>query len=64
MASRKQSELFENLLNEKDFGDKDINELREQFNELTKKNASEWIERALELDDKDEEGGEVVNPPF
>jgi hypothetical protein len=48
MASTKQIELFRRLTEDRDFGTNDVNELRQKFADLTDRNASTWIERALE----------------
>jgi len=65
-VSQQQVNFFDELLNEKQFPEgTNENTLREQFAELSKKNGSEWIERAIALDKKDDgEGGEKVDAPF
>ena len=49
MASPKQIELFRRLSDDRDLGPiGDMPKLRDQFGALTDKNASAWIERALD----------------
>ena len=65
MASSKQIQFFDNLLDEKQFpGGTDTATLRTQFAALDKSNASSWIEKALKLPDKGEEASEEVPAPF
>ena len=66
MATAKQIELFRKLTEDRDFGpEAQINELRSTFGTLTDRNASAWIERALDLPkrvDADEEASHVPAP--
>ena len=64
MATKAQAEFFDKLLNEREFGDKDIAKLSEQFSTLTDKAASDWIERALSLPKRDGSVGKDSPPPF
>lgn len=66
-VSQQQVNFFDELLNEKQFPEDGptTDELREQFAGLSKKNGSEWIERAIALPKKDDsEGTEKVDAPF
>lgn len=66
-VSQQQINFFDELLNEKQFPEDgpSNDELREQFAALSKKNGSEWIERAIGLPKKDDSEGSVkVNAPF
>lgn len=66
-VSQQQINFFDELLNEKQFPEDgpSNDELREQFATLSKKNGSEWIEKAISLPKKeDSEGGEKVAAPF
>lgn len=63
-VTKKQIDLFDKMLSEKDFGDKSPDILRQQFATLSKSNASEWLERALQLPDRDESGRPHVPPAF
>lgn len=65
MASSKQIQFFDNLLDEKQFPPgTDTAALRAQFATLDKSNASAWVEKALNLPDKGEEASEAVPPPY
>jgi hypothetical protein len=64
MPSKAQEDFFENLLKDRDFGDKDTTEIAVQFLKLGPKSASEWIERALSLPKKDESDETKIPPPF
>lgn len=59
MATESQKAFFKNLTNDRDFGTSDINVLLREFDNLSDKSASKWIERALELPEKGE-----VKPTF
>lgn len=66
-VSQQQINFFDELLNEKQFpeGTPDEDTLRSQFCELSKKNGSEWIERAIALPKKDDgDSGDSVAAPF
>lgn len=45
----RQVELFHKLTTDRDFGEKDVEGLKSQFNSLTVKSASEWIDKAMTL---------------
>lgn len=66
MASSKQIQFFDNLLDEKQFPPgSDLAALRTQFAGLDKSNGSDWIEKALKLPDKGEDAAEPQVPaPF
>ena len=64
MATKAQGEFFDKLLNEREFGNKDIAKLSEQFSTLTDKAASDWIKRALSLPKRDGSVGKDSPPPF
>lgn len=65
MASSKQIQFFDNLLDEKQFPPgTDISALRTQFAGLDKSNGSKWIEKAMALPDKGEEVSEDIPAPF
>lgn len=64
MATAKQVELFTRLTTDRDFGDKDVDQLRATFAGLSDSNASAWIERALELPKRDDSGKPFVAPSF
>lgn len=65
-ASQQQINFFDELLNEKEFPEgTDADALREKFATLSKRNASEWVEKAIALPKKsDSEGTEKVEAPF
>lgn len=66
-VSQQQINFFDELLNEKQFPSDgpSADELRDQFATLSKKNGSEWIEKAINLPKKeDSEGTEKVEAPF
>jgi hypothetical protein len=56
--------FFSKLLEEKDFGDKDVNQLREQFMQLNVKSASAWIESAIKLPKIDDSDEPLIEPAF
>lgn len=64
--SQQQVNFFDELLNEKQFPDgSDDAKLRAEFAELSKRNGSEWIEKAMTLPKKDEgDQGASVPAPF
>ena len=67
MASAKQVEFFRKLTQERDFTGHNVHNLREQFANLPDKNASQWIEKALErprLAGDTEDESQYVSPPF
>lgn len=67
MATAKQIELFRKLTEDRDFGPTaNAQQLRDQFATLTDRNASAWIERALDLPKKGDAGeeGSHVPAPF
>jgi hypothetical protein len=64
MATKKQIDFFDQLLDEKDFGDKETSALRDQFSELNDSSASAWIESAIQLPKKDTTQGKDAPPPF
>lgn len=64
MATAKQVELFQKLTTDRDFGDKDVAQLRTTFGDLSDANASAWIERALELPRRDPSGQPFIAPSF
>ena len=59
-----QKSFFAKLINEKEFppGSPDSDTLKTQFEQLNKKSASEWIDKALKLPDKGS-ADETVTPP-
>lgn len=59
-----QVRFFNQLLDEKDFGDSNTDTLRDEFSQLNKQSARVWIERAINLPKRDESGEEVVAPTF
>lgn len=59
MATAAQIKFFENLTSDRDFGDKDIIALRQQFAAIPDASASAWIDKAMALPRKGE-----VPPPF
>lgn len=66
MASSAQVELFDSLVEKRQFPNS-LNpvELRAEFKELTTKNASQWIEKALALPARAEgDSGPTVPAPF
>lgn len=64
MVTKAQIEFFNQLLGEKDFGDKDTEKLAKEFSKLDKVSASAWIDKALTLDKLDAASREVVQPAF
>jgi len=64
VASKAQSEFFDKLLNERDFGDKNVAELSEKFSNLNDRSASDWIQSALALPKRDGSTGNTEPPPF
>jgi hypothetical protein len=64
MVSDAQKAFFKKLLEEKDFGDKNIAELEGQFAQLNKKSASVWIEKAMALPKRDESNDPITAPTF
>ena len=65
MASAKQVELFRKLTTDRQFPPGTaVETLRAQFADLSDRNASGWIERALELPRRDDSGEESVPAPF
>lgn len=65
MATSKQIQFFDNLLDEKQFpAGTDTADLRSRFASLDKSSGSDWIEKALKLPDKGEEVSERVPAPF
>lgn len=64
IATTRQINFFEQLLGEKDFGDKSVDELREEFAELNDSSASSWIESAIALPKVDGTKGKDTPPPF
>lgn len=65
-VSQQQINFFDELLNEKQFPEKpgDV-ALRKEFAGLSKRNGSEWIEKAMALPKKDDaEGTNKVEAPF
>ena len=66
MATAKQVELFRKLTEDRDFSGQDVSGLRERFATLTDRNASQWIERALDLPKRTEgdEASSHVPAPF
>lgn len=64
----KQVTLFAELVERKEFPEgTDTDALKSQFETLTRKDASSWIDRALSLPnaaDADEDGAEPVPAPF
>lgn len=65
-VSQKQIDFFNNLLSEKAFPPEagTVDELREQFRNLNKKSASEWIDKAMKLSDKDSADEPLQTAPF
>jgi hypothetical protein len=63
-ASESQVKFFDKLLEEKDFGDQDVKNLKETFGQLNKKSASDWIEKALKLPKVDDSDEQAIAPPF
>lgn len=49
MATEAQITFFDQLLDEKDFGDKDRKALAKDFADLNIRSASAWIDRAMAL---------------
>lgn len=64
MVSDAQIKFFDKLLSEKDFGDNDVETLRENFAKLNQKSGSTWIESALQLPKLDESKEEITPAPF
>lgn len=65
MASAPQIELFRQLTEKRQFpADQNTDDLTAQFATLTTKNASDWIDRALQLPMRDETGDTPVPAPF
>lgn len=65
MASTAQIKFFDNLLEQRVFPDgTKTDKLRSQFATLQQKNASDWIEAALKLPEKDDADPDHVPPPF
>lgn len=64
MATTRQKELFARLTEDRNFGDKDVAALREQFATVSDRSASEWIEKALTLPKRDTSGDPHTPPPF
>lgn len=64
MATPKQVDLFARLTSDRDFGDKDVEQLKATFSGLSDTNASAWIERALELPKRDDSGIPFIAPSF
>lgn len=64
MPSKRQTDFFDQLLDEKDFGENDANVLREQFADLSDSSASSWIESAIALPKKDRTLGKDTPAPF
>ena len=60
MASEKQTELFKRLTEQRSFpSEQNVDSLVERFRSLSDKEASRWIERALELPEKGDSGEAV-----
>lgn len=65
MASSSQVKFFDELLTDREFpAGQDANALRGQFQNLSTKSASQWIEKALSLPKRDESGLPDTPPPF
>jgi hypothetical protein len=67
MSTSKQIELFRRLTDDRQFpAGQNVEQLRSQFANLTDRNASEWIERALDLPKRSDadEAASAVAPPF
>lgn len=65
-ATTAQKNFWNKLLDEKEFppGTPDVDTLRNQFENLNKKSASIWIDRALKLPDKGSENESITEPSF
>jgi hypothetical protein len=64
MASPKQIELFRRLTEDRDLGPlAAMPALREKFSNLTDRNCSAWIERALERPKRDDGDSDAANVP-
>lgn len=65
MASPAQVELFRQLTEKRAFPPKaDTNKLLVEFSDLSTKNASDWIDKALALPMRDDSNDPVIPPPF
>lgn len=66
MASPAQIDFFRKLTEDRDLGvsNADLPALRQQFEQLNDKNASTWIERALNRPKRAEGDTETIPPPF